>query len=285
MAASPAAPPGGRDAGVAAVQITWVRDDFERPGGDSDHAHVAVGAALLATSLALTLRAYRLIDGRLVEQDGKELSGAPRSCRRSRTASYRVNQPARRDTGIGVGARPAARALLRGAGQAAGLDDDSGRNVDRVYLGSNGTSRFASGALSLVIGTAMAAGGTFHSINTWSATSMRGWTARVIAPFRRAISIPQRRCGLDCAGRRRIRLPLFRRRRTWCGGDRRDHGDLSRRFTHHLSGSHRYAPRSARFRAPCRRWPDGPRRVAVSKPRPGFCSRSFTCGSCRILWR
>ncbi len=36
-------------------------------------AHVAVGAALLATSLALTLRAYRLIDGRLVEQDGAEL--------------------------------------------------------------------------------------------------------------------------------------------------------------------------------------------------------------------
>jgi cytochrome c oxidase assembly protein subunit 15 len=34
-------------------------------------AHVAVGAALLATSLTLTLRAYRLIDGRLVEQDGK----------------------------------------------------------------------------------------------------------------------------------------------------------------------------------------------------------------------
>jgi heme a synthase len=31
-------------------------------------AHVAVGAALLATSVCLTLRAYRLIDGRLVEQ-------------------------------------------------------------------------------------------------------------------------------------------------------------------------------------------------------------------------
>ncbi|HEY2105250.1 MAG TPA: COX15/CtaA family protein [Candidatus Binataceae bacterium] len=37
-------------------------------------AHVAVGAALLATSLALTLRAYRLIDGRLVERDAKEPS-------------------------------------------------------------------------------------------------------------------------------------------------------------------------------------------------------------------
>jgi len=38
-------------------------------------SHVAVGAALLATSLALTLRAYRLIDGRLVEQVRQELSG------------------------------------------------------------------------------------------------------------------------------------------------------------------------------------------------------------------
>lgn len=37
-------------------------------------SHVAVGAALLATSLALTLRAYRLIDGRLVEQGSSELS-------------------------------------------------------------------------------------------------------------------------------------------------------------------------------------------------------------------
>ena len=39
-------------------------------------AHVAIGAAVLATSLCLTLRAYRLIDGRLVEEDGKELSGS-----------------------------------------------------------------------------------------------------------------------------------------------------------------------------------------------------------------
>jgi cytochrome c oxidase assembly protein subunit 15 len=43
-------------------------------------SHVAVGAALLATSLTLTLRAYRLIDGRLVEQADveqadEELSG------------------------------------------------------------------------------------------------------------------------------------------------------------------------------------------------------------------
>ncbi len=38
-------------------------------------SHVAVGAALLATSVALTLRAYRLIDGRLVERVSKELSG------------------------------------------------------------------------------------------------------------------------------------------------------------------------------------------------------------------
>ena len=38
-------------------------------------SHVAVGAAILATSLALTLRAYRLIDGRLVEQISKGLSG------------------------------------------------------------------------------------------------------------------------------------------------------------------------------------------------------------------
>jgi cytochrome c oxidase assembly protein subunit 15 len=49
-------------------------------------AHVAVGAALLATSLALTLRAYRLIDGRLVEQDGTELSAvrAPAGAMRQR---------------------------------------------------------------------------------------------------------------------------------------------------------------------------------------------------------
>jgi heme a synthase len=38
-------------------------------------AHVAVGAALLATSLALALRAYRLIDGRLVERGSREFSG------------------------------------------------------------------------------------------------------------------------------------------------------------------------------------------------------------------
>lgn len=38
-------------------------------------SHVAVGAALLATTLALTLRAYRLIDGRLVERAGKDFSG------------------------------------------------------------------------------------------------------------------------------------------------------------------------------------------------------------------
>jgi len=38
-------------------------------------AHVAIGAALLATGLALTLRAYRLIDGRLVERNRRELSG------------------------------------------------------------------------------------------------------------------------------------------------------------------------------------------------------------------
>jgi heme a synthase len=38
-------------------------------------SHVAVGAALLATSVALTLRAYRSIDGRLVERVSKELSG------------------------------------------------------------------------------------------------------------------------------------------------------------------------------------------------------------------
>src|SRR5215469_1212718 len=38
-------------------------------------AHVAIGAALLATSLALTLRAFRLIDGRLVESSGRELDG------------------------------------------------------------------------------------------------------------------------------------------------------------------------------------------------------------------
>jgi cytochrome c oxidase assembly protein subunit 15 len=38
-------------------------------------AHVAIGAALLATSLSLTLRAYRLIDGRLIEGNGKEFSG------------------------------------------------------------------------------------------------------------------------------------------------------------------------------------------------------------------
>ena len=37
--------------------------------------HVAIGAALLATSLALTLRAFRLIDGRLVESSGRELDG------------------------------------------------------------------------------------------------------------------------------------------------------------------------------------------------------------------
>jgi cytochrome c oxidase assembly protein subunit 15 len=35
-------------------------------------AHVAVGAALLATSLGLTLRAFRLIDGRLVERPGRQ---------------------------------------------------------------------------------------------------------------------------------------------------------------------------------------------------------------------
>jgi cytochrome c oxidase assembly protein subunit 15 len=39
-------------------------------------AHVAVGAALLATSLALTLRAYRLIDGRLAAGIRAELSDA-----------------------------------------------------------------------------------------------------------------------------------------------------------------------------------------------------------------
>jgi heme a synthase len=38
-------------------------------------AHVAVGAATLATSLALTLRAYRFIDGRLILRDRPELSG------------------------------------------------------------------------------------------------------------------------------------------------------------------------------------------------------------------
>jgi len=38
-------------------------------------AHVAIGAALLATTLALTLRAYRLIDGRLVEQSAPALAG------------------------------------------------------------------------------------------------------------------------------------------------------------------------------------------------------------------
>ncbi|HEV3114307.1 MAG TPA: COX15/CtaA family protein [Candidatus Binataceae bacterium] len=52
-------------------------------------AHVAVGAALLATSLALTLRAYRLIDGRLVEQDGKEISAlrAPAGAMRQRVTA------------------------------------------------------------------------------------------------------------------------------------------------------------------------------------------------------
>lgn len=52
-------------------------------------AHVAVGAALLATSLALTLRAYRLIEGRLVEQDGKELSAvrAPAGAMRQRVTA------------------------------------------------------------------------------------------------------------------------------------------------------------------------------------------------------
>jgi heme a synthase len=52
-------------------------------------AHVAVGAALLATSLGLTLRAYRLIDGRLVEQDGKELSAvrAPAGAMRQRVTA------------------------------------------------------------------------------------------------------------------------------------------------------------------------------------------------------
>jgi cytochrome c oxidase assembly protein subunit 15 len=52
-------------------------------------AHVAVGAALLATSLALTLRAYRLIDGRLVEQDGPALSAlrAPASALRQRVTA------------------------------------------------------------------------------------------------------------------------------------------------------------------------------------------------------
>jgi len=52
-------------------------------------AHVAVGAALLATSLALTLRAYRLIDGRLVEQDGEELSAlrAPAGAMRQRVTA------------------------------------------------------------------------------------------------------------------------------------------------------------------------------------------------------
>lgn len=38
-------------------------------------AHVAVGAALLATTLGLTLRAYRLIDGRLLERPAQEYSG------------------------------------------------------------------------------------------------------------------------------------------------------------------------------------------------------------------
>jgi len=42
-------------------------------------AHVAIGAALLATSLGLTLRAYRLIDGRLVEHDLRDRSGVRRS--------------------------------------------------------------------------------------------------------------------------------------------------------------------------------------------------------------
>jgi cytochrome c oxidase assembly protein subunit 15 len=37
-------------------------------------AHVAVGAALLGTSLALALRAYRLIDGRLVEHKSREFA-------------------------------------------------------------------------------------------------------------------------------------------------------------------------------------------------------------------
>jgi cytochrome c oxidase assembly protein subunit 15 len=37
-------------------------------------AHVAIGAALLATTLALTLRAYRLIDGRLVERSAPEFA-------------------------------------------------------------------------------------------------------------------------------------------------------------------------------------------------------------------
>ncbi len=52
-------------------------------------AHVAVGAALLATSLALTLRAYRLIDGRLVEQDGEDLSAlrAPAGAMRQRVTA------------------------------------------------------------------------------------------------------------------------------------------------------------------------------------------------------
>jgi cytochrome c oxidase assembly protein subunit 15 len=38
-------------------------------------AHVAIGAAILATSLCLTLRAYRLIEGRLVEQQSERLVG------------------------------------------------------------------------------------------------------------------------------------------------------------------------------------------------------------------
>jgi heme a synthase len=36
--------------------------------------HVAIGAALLATSFGLTLRAYRLIDGRFVERQGREFA-------------------------------------------------------------------------------------------------------------------------------------------------------------------------------------------------------------------
>jgi heme a synthase len=37
--------------------------------------HVAIGAALLASSLSLTLRAYRLIDGRFVEHDNRQAVG------------------------------------------------------------------------------------------------------------------------------------------------------------------------------------------------------------------
>jgi heme a synthase len=40
-------------------------------------AHVAIGAALLATSLSLALRSYRLIDGRFVEHEDRELAGIP----------------------------------------------------------------------------------------------------------------------------------------------------------------------------------------------------------------